>query len=242
MKTLWLVIAFLLASASARADIAIANSTIVDSGGAYTAAAGSDRLLVWPFGAMKSTETAPVISTVTHGAATLTQAGSSAVSATQSYAFADEWYLKEANIIAGSQTMTATFSVVPNDTTYQGNAYTLTGVDQTTPLVDSDIAVGTAVTGLTSPSVDVEAGGVAIFIVVKDSDSDTFNTPSGYTKVSLGNFGFSGAAAAYSKLITSAGTEAPAITWTGAGNGALKIASFRRVGSTSGLLLRRRRS
>ena len=215
--------------------IAVAGTpAVVDSGGNYTAESGSNRLLPWAFSGMKSTATAPAILGCTHGIAVMTQAGSSAVSADQSYAFADEWYLKDADIPVGANALTATFSVAPNDTPIQGYAMTLTDVDQSNPVVDSDIVIGTGVTGLTSPSVDVEAGGFVFFIVVKSVDNDTqFNTPSGYTKAGLGNFGFSGSAAVYYKTIPSAGTEAPAITWTGSANGALKIVSFRRVAAAA---------
>lgn len=241
MKKIFVALAFLLATVAARADIAIENSTIVDDGSSYTAATASNRLLVWALTGMKSTETPPAISSVAHGAAGLTHAGASAVSADQTYAFADQWYLPHASILSGAQTMAATWSAAPNDTPSQGNAFTLSDVHQTTPVVDSDIVVGTGVTGLTSPSVDVEAGGAVIFIVAKSTDSDTLNTPAGYTKVALGNFGFSGYAVAYSKLITGAGTEAPAITWTGSANGALNIVSYRKTAAAgTGIILKRR--
>lgn len=212
--------------------VAIAGTpAAVNDGGSYTAEAGSNRLVVWTFGAMKSTENPPVISGVTFGGVAMSLAVTS-ISAAQAFALTSVWYLKDADIPSGSQALVISWSVEPNDTTYLGRCYTLTGVDQTSPLVDTDGAVGSSVASLQGGGLTVEAAGVVIAHASKSENTDNFNTPSGYTKTSLGNYGFSGHSVVYDRLISGAGTESPSVTFTSA-NASLSLASFRQVASGS---------
>lgn len=216
--------------------VAIAGTpAIVDGGGSYTAETGSNRLVVWTFGAVKSNENPPALTGVTFGAVAMTL-GVTVISADQTYALASFWYIKEADIPGGSNAFTPSWSVTPNDTLYQGYAWTLTGVDQTTPVVDTDGAFGTASSSLTGSGLTVTADGIALAHATKNEDADNFNTPAGYTKASLGNYSFSGHGVTLRKLITGAGTESPNVTFTSA-NAALALISIQAV-SAGGSILR----
>lgn len=208
--------------------ITIAGTPAVANGGDnYTAETGSNRLVVWTFGAMKSTENAPAISGVTFGGVAMSLAVTS-ISDSQAFALSSVWYLKHADIPSGAQALVITWSTEPNDTTYLGRCYTLIGVDQTNPLVDTDGAIGSSVASLQGGGLTVEDGGIVIAHASKSNDTDNFNTPSGYTKTSLGNYDFSGHSVVYHKLISGAGTESPSVTFTSA-NASLSLASFRQV-------------
>lgn len=211
---------------------AIVDSTTVDSGGTFTAGSGSNRVLVWAFSGTRGGAGAPAITGATFGGEPMTQAVF-AVNTTQRYNASTIYYLLEADIPSGSQTATATWDGgTPVDDTVQGQMYTLSGIDQTDPVVDIDSAVGETATSLTGSGLSIVTDGVAIAIGSKSEDGDSWNTPSGYTKVYLGTFDFSGSAVAYSKLTTSTTSESLAVTFSAA-NGATAWVAFRPVSAGS---------
>jgi len=144
------------------------------------------------------------------------------------------WYMPEASIPSGAQTMTASWSTGANDLN-EADAlaviYTLSGVDQTTPMTNFNSANGNAATTITCGSVTSTTGGMVLYGVSFNASTGTGVTlPSGYTTdEAVAPFDFSGFAAGGHKAISTGGTEAPAVSWTGAGGVTIIAANFQAV-------------
>jgi len=165
MKKLLALVVLLFWAPSYAAVSLVGTPSAVTSGGTYTAETGSNRLVVITVGAEGLT-TSPNVSAVVFGSATLAngkvvEAASAAQTPGATRGKAYVYYVKEANIDSGSQTLSVTWD--GNATANSGDlmeAYTIAGVDQTTPVeaTSSTFApVGTPVDPLSS-SLTVASG------------------------------------------------------------------------------------
>jgi hypothetical protein len=108
------------------------------SGGSYTAAAGSNRLIVIAVSREASSGT-PSVSAMTLGTSTLAngriiEAATSVKSLASPRGLAGIWYIKEANIQSGAQTLSITWSTTMAGASTLFTVYTLTDRDQSTTL------------------------------------------------------------------------------------------------------------
>ena len=179
--------------------------TNFSSGGAFTATAGTDRLLVSAHccriaGFTNPPE--PALTAAAYGAAAL------AVDVTY-------WRVQgpnalvhgisrllHASIPGGSNALNHTWTETPNRD--RGVVYELEGVDQTNPLVATDFADAAGAADL-SVSFAVEDGGIAILAVVAQAAAPP--AIAGYTQQYTVNMGNNANMAVYHKLITADGTE-----------------------------------
>jgi hypothetical protein len=118
--------------------MATANVTLVTGGGTYAAAAGSDRIVVIAL-AREGAGATPTVATLSWGASTLAngrivEVVSASKSAGAPRGTAYIWYVKEADIEAGAQTLQASWGAAMNGTADLFTCYTLTGRDQASPV------------------------------------------------------------------------------------------------------------
>lgn len=215
------------------------------TGTSYTAGAGSNRVVVLVLehsssaggGTPNYTGVQP-----TFGGVNMTQVGTLVTNATARCQCVSMWLLKEASIPSGAQTLVATWSNGTNNLN-EADAlaaiYTLSGVDQTTPMTSTGSGTGDSVTTVTSSSVTSTTNGMMIYGVSFNASTAVGVTlPSGYTTdESVTSFDFSGYAAAGHKAIVSGGAETPAISWTGAGGAAILAANFQAVSAGGDTLM-----
>lgn len=207
------------------------------TGTSYTAGAGSNRVVVLVLEHSSSAGGGtPVYTSVqpTFGGVNMTQVGSFITSTASRYQCASMWLLKEASIPSGAQTMVASWSDATNNLN-EANAlatiYTLSGVDQGTPVTSTGSANGNSVTTITSSAVTSTTGGMTIYgVSFNASTAVGVSLPSGYTTDdTVTAFDFSGYAAGGHKAIVTGGSESPAVSWTGAGSAAILVANFQAV-------------
>lgn len=215
------------------------------TGTSYTAGAGSNRVVVLVLEHSSSAGGGtPVYTGVqpTFNGVNMTQVGPLVTSTAARYQCASMWLLKEASIPSGAQTLVASWSDATNNLN-EANAlatiWTLSGVDQTTPMTSSGSATGNSVTTLTCSNVTSTTGGLMIYgVSFNASTAVGVSLPSGYTTDdAVTSFDFSGYAAGGHKAIVTGGTEAPAVSWTGAGGAALIAANFQAVQAAGDTLM-----
>ncbi len=212
------------------------------TGASYTAGAGSNRVVVLVLEHSSSSGGGtPVYTGVqpTFGGVNMTQVGLLITSTAVRYMCCSMWRLKEANIPAGANTMVASWSDATNNLN-EANAlaaiYTLSGVDQTTPVTSPvGSGIGNGVTTVASSSVTSTTGGMMIYGVSFNGSTDIgVVLPTGYTtNEAVTGFDFSGYAASGHKAIASGGAETPSVSWTGAGGAAILAANFQAKGAYS---------
>lgn len=207
------------------------------TGTSYTAGAGSNRVVVL---VLEHTSSAgggtPNYTGVqpTFGGVNMTQVGSFITTTAARYMCASMWFLPEASIPSGAQTMVASWSNGTNNLN-EANAlatiYTLSGVDQTTPASSVGSNISNSATTIASSSVTSTTGGLVIYGLSFNASSGTGVTlPSGYTTdEAVTGFDFAGFAAGGNKAIGTGGTESPSASWTGAGGVAILAANFQAV-------------
>lgn len=88
-------------------------------------------------------------------------------------------HLLEAAIPGGSNIFTGTWDTPPGFTI--GAAFTLSGIDQFTPIVDFDVQTGTGASDAVISNLSVVEGGIAIFGVV--TNAGITSVPSGHTAI-----------------------------------------------------------
>lgn len=209
--------------------IGVVSSAQVNSGQNVTPGAAAERLALWGIGISKGGPGAPGFTGATFGAQAMTQANGTAANATQRYAAQSAWYVKEANMPSGANAMTIATSGSP-DSTLLGAAMILSGVDQGSPLVDTDTHFAEVATGL-NKTVDVLAGGMVFVVLGKSEPGDTW-VLSGFTKVFSAAHDFSGEQTVFYKAISADGTQAVAPTWTNSANASMLVLSLRPSGTT----------
>lgn len=209
--------------------------TRVDSGNSYTAGSGtSSRVVSYGVGITRGGEGAPGFSTGTFGAASMTQAGSTAVNTEQRWMAQSSWYVKNADIPGGSNTITVNTTGSPDDSLI-GAALTLDGVDQTTPIYDSVTASVENATSITA-DIDVKAGGFILVVIGKEESGATWGTaPTGCTQGFSDDHAFSGEQTFYYRTTSSDTTLTIAPTWTGACNASMVIISYNPAGANQTL-------
>jgi hypothetical protein len=212
------------------------------TGASYTAGTGSNRVVVLVLEHSSSSGGGtPVYTGVqpTFGGVNMTQVGLLITSTAVRYMCCSMWRLKEASIPAGANTIVASWSDAANNLN-EANAlaaiYTLSGVNQTTPVTSTGSGVGNSVTTVASSSVTSTSNGLVIYGVSFNASTGTgVVLPTGYTTdEAVNSFDFSGFAAAGHKAITSGGTETPSVSWTGAGGAAILAANFQAVAAGGG--------
>jgi hypothetical protein len=133
--------------------VTISNIQLLNDAGTYTAAAGSDRIVVITL-AREGAGATPAISTLELGGCTLAngkiiQAATASKSAGAPRGTAYIWYIKEVDIAAtldgAARTLTGTWAQAMNGTVNQYVVYTLTGREQTNPIeASTSLVVDTA--------------------------------------------------------------------------------------------------
>ena len=121
------------------ADAALVSGTQITGGGTYTAGAGSNRLVVIALARRMAgtTTTTPNVTALTWGSRSIGAGITEAVhqaSTSNGRCNAYVWYVKEADIPAGAQTLAATWNVTMGGSGDLFTVYTLSGVNQTTPV------------------------------------------------------------------------------------------------------------
>lgn len=219
LLSLSIILPFHLASQVALANSWNASTSVPLS---HTAAAGSNRLLVYVI-SFEDDDNLNDVTSVSYGGRAMTQAvQSTTITGTGSQSRAEIWYLNQAGIVlASNTTFTPVFSI-SNPTVahgYYAMAVTLSGVNQVTP-------VCTSRTGerLTSATVNLSSGisvlpGELMIYGTHTGDSRTHTPAGGYTEsFDLNGAGGGQAASINHKLIVAAGTENPTSTLSASGN------------------------
>ena len=184
-----------------------------DSGSTYTAESGSNRVLVWVAGS--SSDGAKTVSAATFGGVSMTQAEFLSSDIAGYEVNSGLWYIKEASIPSGLQSLSVTWSGALNNSS--GMLLTLDGIDQSSTIVGT--ATGQYDTGSQlSSSVTVAAGDVGVWGVGTNGSYSTIGVPSGsrgtytgYTAQQESNCTTRAASCVYS----SSGTEQPTATIDG---------------------------
>lgn len=211
------------------------------TGLSITAGAGSNRALVLALAHTSSSGGGvPVYTGVqpTFNAINLQQIGSFITNSAARYMCGSMWLMKEASIPSGAQTLVASWSDASNNLN-EANAlatvWTLTGVDQTTPVTATDSGSTNSATSIAGSGLSATAAGMVLFNGAFNAGSSTGVTgPTGYTQdLATTGFDFSGWGMMGHKAIGSAGTETPTISWTGASAAAILIANFQAVAPAS---------
>lgn len=191
------------------------------TGVSYTAGAGSNRAVVLTLSHTAAAGGTPNYTGVqpTFGGVNMIQAGT-LITNTVSRWFAQScWYLPEASIPSGAQTMVASWNSGTNNLNEAdalASIYTLSGVNQASPTSGTDSGVSNAAAGTISGSgLVVTAGSLVVLTCGCNAASNTLVTPAGYTQTQKTGFDFSGYCDQAYKAILSNGTETPAVTWTG---------------------------
>jgi hypothetical protein len=182
---------------------------------------------------------APVYTGVqpTFNGVNLTQAGTLIVNGAAHWMLATMWYLLEASIPAGAQTMVASWSSGTNNMNEAdalATVFTLSGVNQTSPVSGTDSGTTNSATTIAGAGLAATTGGLVIFSGAFNAGSAVGVTgPSGYTlDLTTTAFDFSGYAMQGHKAIASAGTETPSISWTAAAGAVILTANFQAVAGT----------
>ena len=197
----------------------------------YTAGAGSNRIVLLGLAHTSSAGVAPTVySAPTFGGTALTEVGSFIVNSTARFWVASLWLLKEASIPSGSQAVVASWSTGSNNLN-EGNAlstlWTLSGVNQTTPVSATDSGTTNSATSVAGSGLSATGGGLVAYVCSYGVDS-TGTVPSGYTEASRNNFDFVGQASMGHKTISSAGTETPSFSWTGTAGAVILTANIQQ--------------
>jgi hypothetical protein len=129
--------------------VTVSNIQLLNDAGTYTAAAGSNRIVVITL-AREGAGATPNISTLELGGCTLAngkilQAATAAKSASSPRGTSYIWYIKEVDIAAtldgAARTLTGTWAQAMNGSVNQYVVYTLTGREQTNPIEASTSSV-----------------------------------------------------------------------------------------------------
>jgi hypothetical protein len=212
------------------------------TGVSYAPGAGSNRVVVLALAHSSSSgQGVPVYTSVqpTYNAINMVQAGSFVVSSTARYMAGSLWYALEANLPGAAQTIVASWSDVTNhlnEADALGTAWTLSGVNQTTPVSATDSGNANSATSIAGAGLASTTGGMVLFNAAFNAGSGVGVTgPAGYTQdMPTTSFDFSGFAMMGHKAIVSGGTETPSVSWTGASAAVMLTANFQQaVSSTS---------
>ncbi len=179
----------------------------------YTAAAGSNRLLLCLFDAE---DTGNTIVSIKFGTTVMTEGLAFYESAQDSQTFA--YYLKEADIPAGAQAIDVTWGGAnADDPEWVGMIYTLTDVDQTTPVDDSASENEASATTWTGPSVTSTDDGAVFALCGTGSNHSAASsiTTANWTTDAV-DYNISGYDAMFGhKFVTTGAAETPVADWNG---------------------------
>ena len=188
------------------------SAAILETAATYTAAAGSNRLLVAVIGAEDLTSLTSLVFggiTMTVGQALFGGNGEADV-----YAY----YLKDADIPSGSQSLVITQAGASWTTDeWSGHIYTLTGVDQTTPIGNKVAENGNSATTWTVTSITSITDGILLALGVSLSpiDAGSTITTASWTTDSFDADAGGGGLVNGNKLITSGASEGVTFDWNG---------------------------
>lgn len=172
--------------------------SVISDGGSYTAeTTGSDRVVAFVIHGVDGSSDLS-IGTPTMGS----QDTSEAIQGSSSLRVASGvFFVKEADIPTGSQTVTANFNTTPSLGT-QITCYTLSSVDQTTPVYDAAEASSGTGSAETISGLTTDSGGICIAGASWNAGNGVFNTDpvsDGYTQVSEAEIGTGGPAGSHYK-------------------------------------------
>lgn len=156
---------------------AILNSQDIVSGGTFTAAAGTNRLIV-AIGVVRKDTGTPTWSATFGGVAMTLDAQSPYLADDKLLVFS----LREASIPSGSQALVSTPSGGTALDNISGTIYTLQGRSQSSP-VDSGFTnsgTATSVSSITTASI-TNAAHSCLLTAVRETNQDALTTPSGWT-------------------------------------------------------------
>jgi hypothetical protein len=160
---------------------AIAGTPVdIDAGDPYIAESGADRLVVF-IGVAEANTAARTLDSFTWGGAAFTLAAAVQVTSSAQYLYLVCGYIKEANIPAGSNATAATWSGTMNGPAPAGVMFTLTGVDQDSPVSTSQFAEAIADTSVTVNATSADRS-VVLFAAGADNASIAWDSlPTGFT-------------------------------------------------------------
>ena len=205
------------------------------TGRSYTAGAGTNRAVVLVLAHYSSSGGGvPNYTGVqpTYGGVNMTQVGTLKVNSTAPYLVLSMWYILDANIPTGAQTMVASWSDgtnALNEANALATIYTLSGVNQTVPVSATDTGFVSAATSVSGTGLTTTDGGLVIVNSVINPAGNTGVGPAGYTVDFASAFDFSGFTVMAHKAIVTANTETPAVSWTGSSAGIIYTANFQTI-------------
>jgi hypothetical protein len=161
--------------------LATANVTLVAGGGTYAAAAGSDRIVVIAL-AREGAGATPTVATLSWGASTLAngrivEAASVSKFAASPRGTAYIWYVKEADIESGAQTLQASWANAMNGTNDFFTCYTLTGRDQASPVYATNSAIVDATSTSWALTLVSEEAADLVMSAWNSTSGTSFNAP-----------------------------------------------------------------
>jgi hypothetical protein len=212
MKKLAYLLALIILPAPAFSQIAVSGTPTEEavSTSSVTPEAGANRLVLWGAAARSTTTSAATdcIVSATYNAVSAPIAGTAQCYNNTGVAMLSNalFYAKEANLPGGAANYVVTF----NGTTpanFRGAAMTLTGVDQSTTVQDTDVLTGSVNSDPHTLSVEATEGGMAVWTSICTNDYDeTELATEGYSIAFEDETGANNYLMAY-KPITSTGTE-----------------------------------
>lgn len=228
---------FLVVTLPAWADVSIVGTrTNIDSAGSCTAGAGSNRVVVLTVGAEPTaTSSDLVVSALTYGTnsianAQVVEAVTSVRGGSVERVRSAIYYIKEANILSGAQTVTVTFNQAITGTA-KITCYTLSGVDQTTPVENTQSAGSIASSDPWTSSVTLANNSFAVLNAVANSNTVTATPDGAWTEDRDVDDG-GARVVIQSKDTSTGGSTTWTVDWSGATGGTLAIASFGEVAAS----------
>lgn len=224
----WLLLFF---PVFAQAQVAFVSAdSDIDNGETYTAGAGSNRVVIYtPHAVLAGTLIDLQSGTFDAPLNIRAEAREDTGTAGRSLAILD---VLEASIPVGANALTATYDNAPGND--EGTAITLSGVNQSSPVSDSDVVTGFAVDTSCALSVTVSNGDMVIAAAGSTND---ISQPAGYTSVRNDTVGVPDTSVVY-KAISAGGTEN--LTFTAA-SGVFGCAAVVYSSASSSAAAKRRR-
>src|SRR6185312_4989238 len=207
------------------------------TGISYTAETGTNRAVVLILTQSSSSGQGTPLYTgfqPTYGGVNMVQAGSFINNSASRYMIVSMWYVLEANIPTGAQTMVASWNDTTNhlnEANAQAAIYTLSDVNQTTPCTATDSGTTNSATSISGSGLATTTGGIVLLGCAFNAGSNTGITPTNYTRDFLTSFDFSGFGMMCHFFPQAITTETPVVSWTGAGTAAILTANFQPVTS-----------
>ncbi|MCZ7646853.1 MAG: C25 family cysteine peptidase [Planctomycetota bacterium] len=185
----------------------------------YTAAAGSNRALIYALAVEDTGSGTPNLSQVRYGGILMQRAANRLVNANGGENLIEIWYLLEASIPSGSNAFALTWTTAPNDADrFAQGAVTLGGVDQSSPVRASSTNTSTSAT-VNTGNFAVDAGDIALVGISSGDDGNgNYTMASGYALGVDDEADNTMRIGAFTRAVTASGNENPTFTFNGTPN------------------------